>query len=382
MINNQLFDFGRKIYLSFFGIGMFLIIFSTSKFQSANILTNNANKVALFIAIALVGISILYAKVYSRGEIYFIVTVMIIGTVTSYLAKGLEPVMMSFYIISSRRINPYDILKVLFIVNIMLFITNFMLFKAGILLDYQNFSISKHSFGYNHPNQMGISVFSVITISMVFFYQKRKSQNIIKYLLLLFQIPLLLLIQQSGSRGAQIATIITYLILIYLLFTRNREHSILLFLMSISVLIVSLLFSLYTMSDSVNTVGSFLYNLNQLFTQRVQLNNYFFDNYGFNFFGQNVSYNLTATVSTNYAIIDNAYVKLVINYGVIYTVFYLGYIIFLVREIISKKQVILLMPMLSFMVYGLVEQGFLQYWVNFSMLFGGIFYAIRKSQHE
>ena len=141
-------------------------------------------------------------------------------------------------------------------------------------------------------------------------------------------------------------------------------------------------FSIITFSDTVNAVGSFLYNLNQLFTQRLKLNNYFYHLYGVPFLGQKVQYNLVTTVSDNYAFIDNAYVKSMINFGIVYTTAYCSYIIILAKKIITKKELGLLIPVVSFIVYGVVEQGFLQYWVNFTMLFSGIFFSYGRSRGE
>ncbi|MFT9033233.1 MAG: O-antigen polymerase [Leuconostoc mesenteroides] len=378
--NHQLLNIGKKLYLYSFGIGMFLIIFSTSKFKVTNNLTDNASVISLFIAIILFFISIFYTNYFTYSEIVFIIVVLTIGTVTSFISKGSEPFMMSLYMISSRKINPYDVLKVVFIVNVALFLSNYILFRAGILLDYQNFSINKHSFGYNHPNQMGISIFSLISISMVFLYTKRTSKSLINYLILFLQVPLLVLVFLSGSRGAEIATIITYIIFCILILTHESKKNLL--IISVSVLVICLLFSLYTVGNSVNTVGSFLYTLNQLFTQRLQLNNYFYNNYGVSLFGQRVTYNLNASLSSNYAIIDNAYIKLIINYGISYTIFYLTYIFYLVKKVILKNEFALLIPIISFIGYGVVEQGFIQYWVNFSMLFGGIFFVLGVEENE
>lgn len=369
---NQLVDIGKKTYLYLYGIGIFLVIFSTSRFKDPNFLTINASVMSLIVAVILVCISLFYTRVYTYDEILFIVVTVILGVGTTFISRGTEPLMMALYIISSRKINPYDIMRVLLIVNIFLFIINYFLFKMGILLDFQNFSIDKHSFGYNHPNQFGISIFSVITILMVATYNRIYQKGILKYGLLVLQAPLLLLIFQSGSRGAEIATLITYLIFFVLLVANKHQNF--LFLMGTFVLMGAVIFSLYTTSSSVNTVGSFLYNLNQVFTQRLQLNNYFYQNYGVSILGQKVFYNLNATVGSNYAIIDNAYVKLIVNYGLVYTISYIGYIILIMKRVVLKKEVALLIPIISFIVYGLIEQGFIQYWVNFSMLFSGVLF--------
>lgn len=373
MTENHVDQVLKKTYLVIFGTGMFLFLFSTSKFYNPNILTTNSSIIGLSIGILLLTLSFFYSKEISAYEIIFIIGVLFLGTITSYIVKGSEPIMMAMYIVSTRKINPYKLLKTVFVVNLCLLFINYILFKMNILMDYQNYSIFKHSFGYNHPNQLGVSIFTLITISIVFLYQKINKNNIVKYRYILLQIPLIILLIQSGSRGAELATLVTYGMFILLLIFKNRVRIIL--WTSITVLLFIFSFSIYSMNDSVNTVGSFLYKLNELFTQRIQLSNYFYEKYGITFFGQKVEYNLSANIANNYAIIDNAYVKLLVNYGLVYSFFVLMYNIVLMKKVVDQKYFSLLIPLISFIVYGGVEQGYVQYWVNFSMLFGSVFFA-------
>lgn len=362
-----------NVYLVIFGIGMFLFLLSSSKFYNPNILTKNSSSMALSIGVLLLILSFFYAKTISVYELIFIMGILFLGTITSYIVKGSEPVMMVMYVISTRKINPYQILKTIFIVNLCLFSINYFLFKLNILMDYQNFSIFKHSFGYNHPNQLGVSIFTLITISIVFLFKKINECNVVQYRYILLQIPLIMLLLQSGSRGAESATLITYSMFALLLIFKNRVKVTL--WISIVVLVIVVSFSIYSMNDSVNTVGSFLYKLNEVFTQRIQLNNYFYEKYGITFLGQKVEYTLVPNFASNYAIIDNAYVKLLINYGLIYSFFILIYNAALIKKLGDRRYLGLLIPLVSFIVYGAVEQGYLQYWVNFSMLFGSVFFS-------
>lgn len=380
MERTNVYTIWKNIYQVFFGVGMFFILLSTSKFQNNNFLTENSNSLALIVGTILLVISIFYTRFYTVKEIVFVCFVLILGSITSFFSKASEPILMSMYIVSCRKIDPYKILRILFIVNIILLITNFVLFRMGILIDYQNFSTDKHSFGYGHPNSLGVSVFTLITISLAFLYKNYKEENILKIRLLFLQVPLIVLIIISGSRGAEIATLMSFIIFFLILFN-NKDTRFLFGLVSF-LLISMVVFSIITFSDTVNAVGSFLYNLNQLFTQRLKLNNYFYHLYGVPFLGQKVQYNLVTTVSDNYAFIDNAYVKSMINFGIVYTTAYCSYIIILAKKIITKKELGLLIPVVSFIVYGVVEQGFLQYWVNFTMLFSGIFFSYGRSRGE
>lgn len=366
----------KNTYQFIFGLGMFFILLSASKFINNNFLTNNSNVLAWSIGIILFVISIFYTKFYTVKEIFFVCVVLIVGSSTTYFSKSSEPIMMALYVVSCRKIEPYNILKILFVVNLILFLTNFVLYRMGILIDFQNFSFNKHSFGYGHPNSMGVSVFTLITISLSLLYKDYKEKKKITTWLLALQIPLIALVITSGSRGAEIASLISFLFFfLILVFGENKNF---LYGLVIFLLVAMILFSIITFSDSVNVVGSFLYNLNQLFTQRLVLNNYFYRIYGIPFLGQKVEYNLVPTVINSYAFIDNAYVKSMINFGILYSILYCSYIVCLTKKIITKKELGLIIPLVSFIVYGVVEQGFLQYWVNFSMFFSGIFFDYRK----
>ncbi|MBZ1541213.1 hypothetical protein J6K67_07990 [Leuconostoc mesenteroides] len=364
----------KSMHSVVFIIGSFLVLFSAGRFVVPNVLSQSGWAIQIAVSLLLFSISILY-------DDWFVYELVIFAGLIAYTlvvfvnTKVAQPVFLVLVIISMRRITPETVMRNVFIVQSLLLIVNLTLYHFGVLYNYTSGPLSKHSFGFWSPNQFGVTILQLVVILLFLsfkgFFHRRPL--LIRALAMLYFGILLILLYLSGSRGSEISAVIALVVYISLFLVDKIGMSVLRTLYS-SVAIIPFILSLVTLSDSVNQVGSLLYKLNQILTTRVALGNQFFHEYGISMFGKDVVYHFESSVGTTYAFLDNEYLVYLINYGIVATAIFVGYILLLTNKVVITKRYGLLIAILPFAVYGFVEQGAGEAWVNFSMLFSSVFF--------
>ena len=123
-------------------------------------------------------------------------------------------------------------------------------------------------------------------------------------------------------------------------------------------LVIILLFTVISIYLSKHLDYEFVKNLNKTLSGRISIQNYYLYNYKIKLFGQNINYKMS---------LDNAYLRLLINYGII------GYSAFLLilnkmlKE--SKKQNNLYFIIISLLFYGIMEWFLIRPGLNIFLVF-------------
>ncbi len=363
---------GKRLYSFVFVIGVFLVLFSGSRFVTPNILINIKNILPIAVAGILFFISIFYDS-WNVSEIMFTIIIGVIVVFVYFNTGVSQPIILFLVVISSRRIPTKVVLRNVFFMQSALLFINLFLNNIGFLYNYKSFSAAKHAYGFWMPNQLGATLLQLILIILIWSFDNKFSKNkkieILGYIYFVF---ILVLLYLSGSRGGEVGAIIG--ILLYLIqkiaqkikFKISKKFYL---IIGITPLVATIL----TLNDSVYQVGSLLYRLNILLTTRIQLGVQFYTDYGITLFGQKIMYTLVASMGTNYAFLDNEYLVYLINFGLVSLLIYVIYFMLLINRAYADSRFGLLIALIAFAFYGFVEQGAGEAWVNFSLLFISIF---------
>lgn len=362
------------------GVTICFVLLGNAQFISN--LTLNTQIVIRIVPIILFLISLFEKSISVREALNWFI-IIIIALIIYYFSRDGMPLYLILVVFSFRHDELIGVMKIYLISNILIFIIAFILGKIGILATTTTDTISgilKDTVGFRNPNTDGMIIFTIITTMLSIKSRIVKKNNIYKILLFwVLQLFLIYLLVKSGARGAEVGVILSYFIYWLNLVLNNKK---LLGYISYIIIAVSLIFSYVSITSSVYTTGSLFYKLNGIFTGRIGLNYLFLNYYGVKVFGQSIHYSTISSSTQVYWYLDNSFIKILINYGFLFFVLFISYYIFIIFLALKKKEYYLLIPLVSFFAYGVVEQALMLYYVNLTALFLGVLYQAEKTSKE
>lgn len=324
------------------------------------------------IVLILLTFSMVNRKVSTKNKFaisIFLVIVLIIVSRNSLDNK--IPIIYAFiFVIASYKKNLKLIIRSIFITYTSLLLLSFTFSKLGIIENLEIYRPEdgkiRYSLGMTHPNTFYIYYF--ISISS-FIYLQNKITLLKKIIILLVSYYFYYL---TDSRTGFIM-IILLLISVQLTVNLNFEKY------KIFKYIILNLFSILTITSYSATVlfnNSAIFGfLDSILSHRITLMKKFYDMYGINMWGNFVKYKAleNGIVSNQYMILDNTYMYLLIDMGLIFTIMLCILYYRLFKILISMKLNKELIIISIYMLFAFSERlTLLQY--NFSILF--FFYLI------
>lgn len=326
----------------------------------------------IYASCAIVGVIFLIIKIcmekYSKIEIIKIFFIVFLSLIVSLVSKEYGFLFFSFVIIGQKNIDSYKCLKFASYIWVIGFFINLILIFCGIkennpiyLYDENGITGIAYAYGYGHKNQFSIACFSSF---LSYLYIRNNKKNIIDvtivYVLLFF-----LLRTAKSNTGLIIITLSYFLFLISKIkIFKKILHKIYLFVVPICVfgtLILTILYK-YGYADFFNS----------LFTGRLNLQLYWFENYLFTPFGRQVS-NINVTI-------DNGYCSLYFKYGFFCFLIFIYLYQKLIKKLIHEDKECELILTSCFLVSGLTEGYFINPFMNVSIiLLGIIFFESKKT---
>jgi hypothetical protein len=335
-------------------------VISTDSFKFENSILNNSNYVVLGLLMLFFALSFVYEK-SSINDFLFMVVLIILSLTISFNSKSTKMLFLVIYILSARSLTVNQALFDLFLSKIFVILITFGLFLSGHLMDLNNNEVGRHSFGFGQPNILGATVF-VFEIILITHLTVNKKNSFLELLLsTLIQIPMLFFLIESGSSSSIICLGLFLIVLI----SRKiiSKERVLTFLENMIIVGVPTI-SLFLLNNEVDVNGSLLFNANTLLTNRLHLSFVFFKEYGFKIWGQEINYNFNLSQVNTYAFLDNAYIELLVHYGVVAFLLVIGYHL-IIRSKALKYNFDYIIPLiLTLSIYGFVEQGYDQFWIN------------------
>lgn len=347
----------KKIYLTYeelFFIGFFsLLVIGKSIGLGAN---NKSLQIMTMLGLISLSIKIIITK-YTSKEAIISLFLIILG-ISTYLASKRAGVLLSILTIIGLKNIPYKkIFVITFKLRLILYITTislsfikvidnnvFMHWRDGVGYIY------RYGLGYEHPNLLHSSLFILVVL---FIYLNYEKLNVLYYFTILLANTFIY--KYSGSRTGFYLIILAIILTIYMKKTKNNSKYIL--IKSIMPLSIIFTFATAILYDENN----FTSYIDRLLSGRIYYSNYFVKNYSFNLLGNNLH------IDNN--LIDNSYVILFCNYGIlVFLLYIISYNKILTNFKINRMDKEMLMVVL-FSIYGITE-GFLpNIFMNISLVF-------------
>ena len=322
-----------------------------------------SNYLNILIILLLSIIFVVQSKKYPLKKFIFLILSLFLFIVSSYVSKNKTFIILYLFVVSSKDIDFKKIMKVDMITKILLTMLIVISWKFGLMPEKIMIrgDLVRHSWGFNHPNLFGLCIFS---IGCDYFFIKYKKTNIIDYLF--FAICFIICTIICGSRSAQIGLISVFIFskLLPKIENKTKSNKFMVYLPAFLLLLSYFITIIYPFNlNIINTINGIL-------SSRIKLSYSFLSYYGINLWGHYFQYyNVRYTYAYFYAL-DNAYMYMLIKYGLVLTTL----IIFLFSKIIKKsidtKNYQVLVYLLPFLIYGLMEKYLIIFQYNIVLLYG------------
>lgn len=367
------------IFILLIGIYFFMysIIYGTNFYQ----MTKVSSIISSMWSLIWIGIKILiFIKVlaeYQRRD-WKVIVLLLFSIVLSFKADGAWFTDAVWIICALKHVNYRSLLKCVFFALIMSFACIVGLCFIGKISDdtfYRGESAVRHSFGYQHPNTLAIRVFELCAI-FVCIKQKR-----LRYVHSIVFFAVMIIVKYFTDSTSAVtmlgALAFSVLFICYANKTNNGQvnslKKIVRFCMDkvkYIILLMPVLATIFVINSSLlKTMVS-----GTLLSRVIQAENYY-TAYGIKVFGNVLQINNKNdnwSLISNLYTLDNAYMYMLLGYGII------AFILFLYAEVklfllfARKRNYEILTVLALYAIYGFMEIIFIRMDMNFTLLFIGI----------
>lgn len=365
------------ISLFFYFLTLFMIPNSTL-YLNQNYVTILEISKNIFLVLNLV--FIVFFNRYNMDEIIVTLVTLILFIIIKLIA-GVSPLLdLLFLIVAIKEVPLKKILKVYLSTQVISFTFILMLNYFGVIPARYVIrgGVMRSSLGFWHPNTAGLMLLSILLLLLYFTKGFKKLLSLV-----VINIINAIMFISTDSRTSLYLIIITTLITVVTMFLPIKKSFFLkskwvvpiLFMM---ITIVSVLLSvLYTQGNSIAI------QISIMLTNRISIGSRFLSEYGISLFGQKVEYNSPnylnqVVIGFEYRVLDNMYLKYIINYGLVSLVSLIGYLILISKKLSESELFFWNTYVPIFLFLGFTEQGAFNYAVNFFMLFGVLLFDSTK----
>lgn len=224
-----------------------------------------------------------------------------------------------------------------------------------------------YGLGYNHPNQLGCTVCVLLLMYACYKNEKIKYRNIA----LIGVIELIAYIVTKNRTGAFISALLVIALLLYKNKVASKriinilEKSGKWIMPLCALLALGLPLMMASVSGRAKVV---LYAINGIIGSRFTHSARVFENYSVPLFGGVIDFDKLQTLY-QYSIVDNGYLRLIYNFGIVgFAVFMVLYFL-TVRKLIRKKEYIYIIAIILMSLMGITENVLRSFALNFTVAF-------------
>lgn len=265
-------------------------------------------------------------------------------------------------------------LSCIFLVRIIAFIIIEIMVFLGVL-PFDSFLISKgvfgaeigFSFGYMHPNVLGQEIFFLVTLYLMI--RNKKISNLELFFLFIIDFISFILTKSKTSCGLLLIIII---MTIWIKknnynFKKNKSIKLIVSITFVLILAIGIImpFIYATVSGELQKI---VWNLNGLLNGRLSHASTLFRSFDLTLFGKILDLEYIQSFY-GYSVIDNSWVYTLFNFGIIpficIVVLYYSSIV----RLIDKNEYVFVLVIMTFLVYGLMENVLRSMYMNFVIIF-------------
>ena len=348
-----------------------LVLFEiSSMFAYVNFFQNKCNFFANMSMIFLFLCCFLQSKKYSIKSLIIIVFLIFIFSISSITIDDNRFLLLLLFCLACKNMKLKDVLNFNWKCQFIFFIIVIIFYYLGMTDNYYMYrddGTIRSSMGFSHPNTFGIYVFSIVCQFIYCNYKKIK----LAHLTPIIALSILIVFKFSDSRSSAYSLIIIFLFTVFLKGRKkiNNQNSFInskLFFIPLILLIFSLVVS-YNYSDD----NKFMRNMNSVLSGRISASHRIMNEYDIKLFGQKL--NLVSTKDAikyhkNPLIIDNSYVKLMYQYGIVISAFFLTFYCIAIKKAIKKRNYILACMLIIYAIRGLTENIMFNIYGNYFII--------------
>ena len=336
-------------------------------------------KILRYISYAIIFVKLLYDAKYLESEMLKIVAVILILGIIS-LNFGNNILFCSFlFIIAARNLNVEKLIKAAVYIQILLTICMAGLSYFGVITDwtYDLEGRNRHSLGYLYPSYIS-SIFFYVTLAYLFI--RRKKVRFLEVVFIGFINVIIFHLTDSKTSFAMV--FLAVIVLWVMKFHKKRLErgflSKLLYVYSIPFIAVISILACYLYNEG----NRILVLINSFINNRLIMGHNALLEYGLSLFGKRISWTgygglgyLSSSLQDEYNFVDCSYVKILLDYGVIFfIIMILGYML-VAKRAIEKNDRYMCMCILFMCIYSMIEPriiefGFNPFVLTLSALFG------------
>ena len=299
---------------------------------------------------------------------YIFMGLIIVLMAICYIKSGVLTIILTpLFIFGAKNIN----LRKIFTFNLWIRIISFIMIIASSLIGIRENHIFyiyrmtgdnalRWSLGFEHPNQLHMHFFIIIILIIYLLYDNFK----ISYAIIIMLVNYILYKYSVSRTGFLSVFIILILTFIFKEFTRRK--------ISISkvtawVIPLATLFSLFSSMHFSNN-SKIMVIINNLLQGRISNANYYWRLNGVSLLGQKLISNTTDLI------LDNSYVILWLNFGLIILIIFNILYVFTCYQLIKDNNYAALLMIISFGLYGVTEGFLSNIFLNLSLIYFSILF--------
>lgn len=285
------------------------------------------------------------------------------------------------FLFGSKGINLQLFLKRDLYIRISILFFVFSLYLLGIFPDiilFRDDGAIRHSLGFKHPNTLGGFLLIIVIEIIIVNWEKLKWHH---YLLSV----ILLLINNSitNSRTSFIVGIFSLLIAVSIKFKGQTKFIFNNWIFKWIVIILPFILVLFMLFVVKNLdINSTIFSIvNKFSSGRLGLFKNIYETYGVSLFGQSIP-----TLSEDYAIryfirqqtLDNAYLTLLIRYGILTTIVFSFYVSKIIKGMFENSKLVYFVLVLSFLFLGIAESFIIRPEMSLLCIMGSVLFNEKK----
>ncbi len=343
---------------------------------------DDANRTIDILILVLLVIHILMFQKYDIRSGLFILLGTILVSVATINSNHNTLMATWIFIVASKHLDFDKAIRVVYYCQLIFFLLIIYMFYAGYISEVITYrgSIVRHSLGFSHPNQLGVEVF-LLVINRT--YIRKNKQNIFDALVAFGAAYFVYKVANSKTSYYVLTLLGIVLLVNYVMrkigfdYTKNTKRYI---LIAALVNIVSVLMSITNIKKYhvLEVINSFMSNR---FSECYRTYRY----YGTSLLGQDIQLFVSRHIIGRvfHFWLDNAYVALLLRYGIIiYFLFSVLYIATMIEY--GKLGNIIVVEILSlYAIYGVMENNFFSVSQNFFLILMAypIYYSVRNKKN-
>lgn len=334
----------KKVIDILFYIGLFILEISTV-FVNVIFIQNHLNKLKM-ISVIILTFCCIFKLFEMRTNFKNWITlflIVLIGFLSYFITSSFLLLELILLIIASLNLDFDEIIKKDFKFKLFILFALVILYFLGYtngMLIHRPDGLIRYSFGFYHPNLF--SMFLVL-IYLEYTYVHKENFNIWKIIWGLFIFFLIMNYADSRTAG--------YVLILFMFFLKFKKIGIRIMTNKVVSFLSKNLFLILLLICLVVTVlfnkgNDLAISLNTVFSSRIYIQNLFLKNYDITLLGNNIQYLMS---------LDNAYLRILLNFGLIGVLIYN----FIIKKIMNKSyecnDYYIYIIFIIFLIYGVME---------------------------